>query len=96
MALQTLFFSNSVLFVGYGGSDPHFEDFMEDIAHSLNWSTNDKLPRAFLALQKDKVGEVLNKYKGRLRTDIIELDTYEETTKLLKRLQLIAPRPKEN
>ena len=94
MALQTLFLSYSVLFVGYGGSDPHFEDFMEDISYNLRWSTNEKLPKAYLALRKDKIGEVLNKYKDRLRTDIIELDTYEQTTEFLGILQKIAPRPK--
>jgi len=94
MALQSLFLNYSVLFVGYGGSDPHFEKFVEDISYSLNWAVSDCLPRTYLALHKDKVGEVLSKYKHRLRTDVISLDGYDQTTVLLKALQHSAPRGK--
>jgi hypothetical protein len=95
LIMQTLFIDYSVLFVGYGGSDPHFEDFIENISYCLEWSDSASLPRSFLSLHKDKVGEVLSKYKDRLRTDIIALEEYDETTDLLRALQEACPRIKE-
>lgn len=92
LIMQTLFVEYSVLFVGYGGSDPHFEDFVENISYCLDWSDNASLPRCFLSLHEEKVGDVLSKYKDRLRTDVIALKDYEETTDLLRALQAACPR----
>jgi hypothetical protein len=95
MALDTIFIKYSTLFVGYGGSDPHLEDIAEGFAFKLKdgWPTLDGLPRSFLVLHKAKVNEVLDRYKGRLRTDIVELDDYEELGTLLRAIQKAAPRP---
>lgn len=96
LALRTMFLTNSVLFIGYGGSDPHFEDFIEDISYNLNWETNENLPKTFLVLREDKVGEVLNKYKKKLRTDIISMKSYDETTEFLRILRESSPRGQIN
>ena len=93
LALQSLFLTNTVLFIGYGGSDPHFEDFLEDISYSLNWAINDNLPKTYLVLREDKVDQVLDRYKKKLRTDIISLENYDQTTKFLALLKEISPRP---
>ncbi|HKO43800.1 MAG TPA: SIR2 family protein [Pyrinomonadaceae bacterium] len=95
MALDTLFIKYSTLFVGYGGSDPHLEDVAEGLAFKLRegWPTLSALPRSFLMLHKDKVNEVLDRYKGKLRTDIIVLENFDEMTTLLQSLYDVAPRP---
>ena len=92
MMLQSLFLKYSVLFVGYGGSDPHLESFMEEIAYFMNWSMLPELPRYYMVLKRKKAGAILNKYKSKLRTTIIEIDEYKEMTSLLRRLKLAAPR----
>ena len=92
MALQSIFMNYSVLFVGYGGSDPHLEDFVEEMRFLFKWSDLPELPLYFLTLREDKVSRVLEKYKETLRTDIIVLENYNETTELLTALQKISPR----
>lgn len=95
MAIQSLFLNYSVLFVGYGGSDPHFEDFIDELSVLLGWTKLGNLKaRYFVALKKDKVDKVLAGYKGTIRTDIIALDDYNQTTHLLRELQHAAPRAK--
>jgi len=92
MALQSIFMNFSVLFLGYGGSDPHLEDFIEQMCFGMNWVKSESLPSYFLVLRKDKVDQVLTKYKDRLRTRLIVLDNYDQTALLLRRLQKACPR----
>jgi len=92
MALQSIFLNYSVLFVGYGGSDPHLEDFMEEISYFLQWSSLKTLPKYYLTLLKGKAGAVLDKYKKLLRTNLVLLDSYEQTQELLDGIQSAAPR----
>lgn len=92
LALQSLFIHYSVLFVGYGASDPHLEQVMEEISFYLRYDRQQSLPRCYLILHKDKVGAVHELYKGGLRTDIIEVDDYSETNYILKKLQQKSPR----
>jgi NAD-dependent SIR2 family protein deacetylase len=98
MALDTIFIKYSTLFVGYGGSDPHLEDVAEGLAFKLKegWPDLDTLPKSFLVLHKRKVTDVLEKYKGRLRTEIIILDDYKDLRTLLQALQEVAPRPSQS
>jgi hypothetical protein len=94
MAIQTLFLRYSVLFVGYGGSDPHLEDFVEELAYALDWPTFPSFPlRYFLVTKGEKADIILEKYKDKLRTELIALDQIEsDTPNLLRELQKIAPR----
>jgi hypothetical protein len=92
MAINTLFMTHSILFVGYGGSDPHLEDFMEELSYNLDWMSTPQLPKYYIVLMRDKVDHILDKYKGQLRTDIIVIDNYSESTNLLRELSTIAPR----
>lgn len=95
LALQSLFLHYSVLFVGYGASDPHLEKLMEELAHYLRWSTQRALPRCYLILRRDKTGAVHDRYKEGLRTKIISITSYDETLALLQQLCNAAPRGKE-
>lgn len=92
MAIQSLFIHYSILFVGYGGSDPHLEDFVEDICYYFGWAPSSNLPRFFLTLKHDKVNTILDNYKIKLRTDLIVLDNYDKTQDLLEALQKESPR----
>jgi hypothetical protein len=93
LAVQTLFFKYSVLFVGYGGSDPHLEDFLEELSYYLDWPRYPDFPlRYFLVLSKDKADLVLEKYKDKLRTEVIAVDDFAQMTELLKTLEQISPR----
>lgn len=96
LAIQSLFLQYSILFVGYGGSDPHFEKLMEEMAYWLGWSINKSLPRCFLVLKEGKAGEVLSRYKKRMRTDVITINDYDETHVLLEQLRDISPRRKHS
>jgi hypothetical protein len=93
MGIQSLFMHYSILFVGYGGSDPHLEDFIEELCYYFEWSPSPTLPRFFLLLKEDKVNDVLWNYKHKLRTDLIVLDDYSKTTTLLEEIQKAVPRP---
>ena len=93
LSLQSLMLSYSVLFVGYGGSDPHLEEMVEEIRYLFDYSNSSLLPESFLVLKAGKDSEVLHQYKKKMRTKIITLRDYEETPKFLKALRDIAPRP---
>lgn len=40
LIINSVFLTTSVLFVGYGGSDPHFEEIISDLNMTLNWDSN--------------------------------------------------------
>ena len=90
--LHTVFFKYSTLFVGYGGSDPHLEQLLEDSVHFLKHSQADDLPQAFLVLRRDKVNAVVERYKQLFRTQIVCVDDYNEALQLLEALQRACPR----
>ncbi|GHT38891.1 hypothetical protein FACS189427_13160 [Planctomycetales bacterium] len=95
--LNTVFMSNSILFVGYGGSDPHFEDIITDVSRTLGWTTdNGELPHYYIVLKKDKVTTILTEHKKPVRTEIVEVDNYDEVLDILDALQKAKPRIKEH
>lgn len=99
LAIQTLFMHYSVLYVGYGGSDPHLEEFAEELSQALNWPSYPNFPvRNFIVLLESKItragrfDQVIEKYQSITRTEIIALKDYAETSQLLNELQRLAPR----
>lgn len=93
--LNILFMNYSMLMVGYGASDPHLEDVIEDINLSFGWfDTEDilDLPMYYLVIKKDKVSPIFDQLKNRNRTRIIAVDDHDETLALLKHLQSKFPR----
>lgn len=92
LALQGLLMRYSILFVGYGASDPHLEALMEEVGDRSLGSAAAGYPKFFIVLRKDKADKVLVKYKGQFSTDIIALDDYDCTTFLLEELRKVAPR----
>ena len=93
--LNILFMNYSMLMVGYGASDPHLEDVIEDINLSFGWFDSDdvlNLPMYYLVIKKDKVSPIFDQLKNRNRTRIIAVDEHEEALALLKHLQSKCPR----
>jgi hypothetical protein len=94
LAIESLFLRYSIVFVGYGASDPHFEDLVEEVSMFLDWSCKQELPRYFLVLKKDKASRVLSKYKDKMRTELILYDDHDQAKELLCQLRDVAPRDK--
>jgi hypothetical protein len=92
LSLQTLMMSYSILFVGYGGSDPHLEELLEEICYFLQYSDSRLLPRFYVVLKRDKVGGILKAYKDKLRTTLVVVDEYVQAASLLRALSNSAPR----
>jgi hypothetical protein len=92
VAVQTLLLRYSTLFVGYGSSDPHLEDLLEEIVELFSDGQSLTYPRAFILLREDKADKVFVKYKSQFRTDVVKIADYSETPSFLGRLQAEAPR----
>jgi hypothetical protein len=92
LSVQSLMLNYSVLFVGYGGSDPHLEELVEELRFFFRYSDSELLPRCFILLKKGKASKVLKQFKTRMRTSFIEIDNYEDTPLFLKYLRAVSPR----
>lgn len=91
VAVQSLFLRYSTLFIGYGSSDPHLEDLLEELRGLFSYADSGQ-PRTFLFLDKSKADKILVKYKNQFHTDVIAVDDYKETSAFLERLQTLQPR----
>lgn len=95
LIINSIFLTNSVLFAGYGGSDPHFEDIISDLNMTLNWSNDgEKLPRCYILLKEDKVTPIREFLSDKHRVDIIKYDDYSEMKNFIKELAAFCPRKK--
>lgn len=93
LIINSIFLTNSVLFAGYGGSDPHFEDIISDLNMTLSWE-NDvvQLPRCYILLKQDKSTPIREFLNDKHRIDIITYDDHAQMTDLLKDLSVSCPR----
>lgn len=95
LIINSIFLTTSVLFVGYGGSDPHFEDIISDLNMTLKWAGGEvDLPRCFIMLRKDKVTPIRKFLNDKQRVDIVLFDEYHQMKNFLKELADKYPRPK--
>ena len=95
LIINSIFITTSVLFVGYGGSDPHFEDVISDLNMTLNWNNGGTdLPRCFIMLRKDKITPIREFLSGKQRVDIITFDDYPKMKEFLRDLANDYPRKK--
>ena len=95
LIINSIFMTNSVLFAGYGGSDPHFEDIISDLNMTLNWSYDVKdLPRCYIMLLNDKITPIRDFLNDKQRVDIIAFDDYDQMKDFIKRLAIDFPRVK--
>ena len=94
--LNSVFVQYSVLFVGYGASDPHFERMLEQLAAAVNYAEHPKMPQYYLLLEAGKADLVTEEYKKALRTHFIVVDDYKtDTLPFLEALKKAQPRLKE-
>jgi hypothetical protein len=94
MCMQNLFSNYSTLFIGYGGSDPHLEDLLEEQAFNMNYNNNKRLPQNYLVSLAGKTDKVLENYKKKRSTEIIAINSYDDYEVLLLRLAERHPRDK--
>ena len=95
LIMNSLFLTSSVLFAGYGGSDPHFEDIIDDLNATLQWDNEGSgLPRCYIMLRRDKIAPIRDYLSNKRRVDIISFDEYSEMKAFLKELSDSCPRPK--
>ena len=95
--MNSIFLNYSILFVGYGSSDPHLEDIIDDINYSLKWNYSGcelELPHYYLLIKKERLSPIFDHIKDKNRTKVIPVDKYEDMLKLLERLQRKHPRQK--
>ena len=96
LIMNSIFLTSSVLFAGYGGSDPHFEDIISDLNMTLNWSNDgEKLPRCYIMLKKDKVTPIREFLSDKHRVDIIMFDDYSDMKGFMEELAVFCPRTKQ-
>lgn len=93
LIINALFITTSVLFVGYGGSDPHFEDIIDDLNLSLSWTQNSTiLPKCYIMMKKDKITPIREYLNDSNRVDIIAFDDYPQMKDFLRELRDTYPR----
>ena len=93
LIINTLFITTSVLFVGYGGSDPHFEDIIDDLNLSLSWNQNSTiLPKCYIMMKKDKITPIREYLNDSNRVDIISFDDFSQMKDFLRELKNEYPR----
>ena len=92
-ALRMLFTRYSTLFVGYGASDPHLEEVLEELSEYFPLvDSSFSLPENFLVTLRDKADIILEKYKERIGTSLIIIDDFKQYNDLLTHLKTIKTR----
>ncbi len=94
MFMQNLFSNCSTLFIGYGASDPHLDDLLEEQAFHMNYNINKRLPQNFLVSLAGKADRVMENYKKMRGTEIITINDYDDYEVLLQCLAERHPRDK--
>ncbi|MBR1432259.1 MAG: SIR2 family protein [Ruminiclostridium sp.] len=95
LIINSIFLTSSVLFYGYGGSDPHFEEIINDLNMTLNWDNEgEDLPRCYIMLLTDKVTPIREFLNDKHRVEIINFDDYDQMKSFLEELSNSFPRHK--
>jgi len=92
MLLETIFIKYAILFVGYGMSDPHLEDLLEEISFNFNYSEGN-VRKFFIVIREDKVNFIRRNLKKMQGVTLLTVDeNYEQSKELLKILSEKYPR----
>lgn len=96
-ALRMVFTRYSTLFVGYGITDPHLEEVFEEITEYFPVDAYNKypLPESYIVTMRKNADLILEKYKNRVRTNLIVIDNYDQYIDLLKELKNEKPKTKK-
>jgi len=94
-ALRMLFTRYSTLFVGYGASDPHLEEVLEELSEYFPLIDDSyTLPESFLVTKREKADIILERYKERVGTHLIIIDDFKQYETLLESLKNVKQRVK--
>lgn len=94
-ALRILFSRYSTIFVGYGASDPHLEEVLEELSEYFpNKNGDNGLPHSYLVTLRNKNDLILEKYKERVGVNLVLIDNYKQYDELLETLKNTKPRIK--
>ena len=92
MCMQHILLRYSTLFIGYGESDPHVEDLLEEQAFNIDYNSNRPHPKSYIVTLKSSVDEIQVLYNKKRRIEYIGIDTYDEYSTVLSRLANSHPR----
>lgn len=92
-AIQSLFLNFSTIFVGYGASDPHLEDLIEEFSYYFGFTQSMNMSRNYLVVLRKRAGRILEEYKSRMRTELVVIDDFEHYDEILALLKTASPRP---
>lgn len=95
MTMQNLLTNYSTIFLGYGGSDPHLEDLLEEHSYYLNYSNLNSLPKNYMVVLEKDANRILSEYKFKRRTNLIKIKDFSEYDTLLSQLRTAYPRKKD-
>jgi len=92
MLLETIFIKYAILFFGYGMSDPHLEDLLEEISFNFNYSEGN-IRKFFIVIREDKVNFIRQNLKKMQGVTLLTVDKdYEQSKELLRILSEKYPR----
>lgn len=93
LVLEAIFLRFSVLFIGYGGSDPHFEALIDKLAEAYKFSGAADLPQYYIYMDEKKINPFVTHHREERRTHFVSTKDYgTETIPFLENLRAISPR----
>jgi hypothetical protein len=94
MILETIFIKYPILFVGYGMSDPHLEDLIEELNFYFDYSGGG-VDKFFIIVREDKVDFTRKYQKMSQGMTLLTVDEeFKESDELFKILSEKYPRPR--
>lgn len=86
--LQTIFMTNSILFLGYGASDPHVQHILWDLADSIGSDyLHRSMPRRFIPILRQRWNLVLESHMHNLGIETILFNDFEDYEVLVSSLK---------
>jgi hypothetical protein len=90
--LMSEFTSHSVLFAGYGGTDPHLELIAQSVARSLGRLGSRDGPHRYVIAHSQQVGAIHDEYRSTLGMRILTIDDYSELRQLFADFSTACPK----
>lgn len=86
------FVTNSVIFIGYGGRDPHMELLLHKIANHLGTHFVRNGPQRYIVLKENEVNAIHDEYRTSLGCKILTIKDYTEIGSMLRHFSRISPK----
>ena len=92
LILRALFLTQSTVFLGYGGADPHIESILDELSLNLGYSNMPGLPQQYEVIFGREASSIQRRYKRMKRTRLILVENDDEYVHFLSSLQSAVPR----